>query len=281
MKKNQYKPLIIIFIFFAIVIFIGLYFNHKDKYKFENNYNQLINIEEYNTYFSVAKNVDYFINSTRDKKKLYALLDQNYKDINRITTKNISKKVPTYPEETGMKIDEMKQCIKNDYAKVIYLVKGQLIQSSYTSSKIINDNYSLIVIIDYQNYSVAFYPVDNKDEIDSINRITDIDIKKNRYNSYLTSTNMTTENICSLYLTDYIEKLSDNITKAYNITNTNQSEDEFKTYINKNLDKINTAIKSCDYDQDNKIYTVYDYNDNQFIFTETSVMNYRVSFTLK
>ena len=241
----------------------------------------MINIEEYNTYFSVAKNIDNFIDSTRNDKKLYALLDQNYKDINRITTKNISKKVPIYPEETSMKIDEMKQCIKNDYAKVIYLVKGQLIQSSYTSSKILNDNYAIIVIIDYQNYTVSFYPVDNDDEIESINRITDIDIKKNRYNSYLTSTNMTTENICSLYLTEYIEKLNDNITKAYNITDTNQSEEEFKTYINKNLDNISTAIKSCDYDQDNKIYTVYDYNDNLFKFTESSVMNYRVSFTLK
>lgn len=280
--KYQYKTIIIMLIFFTIIILTGIYFNHKDKDKFENNYSQLMDIDEYSTYFMVEKNIDNFIVSTGNGRKLYALLDQNYKDIHRITTRNVTKKIPSYSKETSIKIEEMKQVVKNNYKKVVYLVKGKLIKSSYTSNEIIDDNYKIIVIVDYTNYTVSFYPISSKDsEIDSINRITDDEIKKNRYNSYLTSVNMTSENICALYLTDYIEKLYNNISKAYNITDTSQSEDEFKSYINKNLNNINTAIKSCDYDDENKIYTIYDYNDNLFKFKETSVMNYRVSFELK
>lgn len=281
MKKYYIKTGLVIIIILVSISALVAYLATKDNYKRVNNYDNLIPVEDYNTYFAITNNITNYLKATTDKEtdQLYMLLDQKYIDRKRITKNNVHKKIPTYTEETIMEVESMKMATQ-DSGNVIYYATGKLIDNKYLEPQYINENYSIIVIVDYKSFTVSIYPVSDN-PIDDINSILEINIPKNKYNGMKTTGFVAPENICNLYLIDYIEKLNDNITKAYNITNTNQSEDEFKTYINKNLDKINTAIKSCDYDQDNKIYTVYDYNDNQFIFTETSVMNYRVSFTLK
>lgn len=281
MKKYYIKTGIVIIIILVSISALVAYFATKDNYKRVNNYDSLIPVEDYNTYFAITNNITNYLKATTDKEtdQLYMLLDQKYIDRNRITKNNVHKKLPTYTEETIMEVESMKMATQ-DNGNVIYYATGRLIDNKYLEPKYIDENYSVIATVDYKNFTVSIYPVGDN-PMDDINSIIEINIPKNKYNGMKTTGFVTPENICNLYLIDYIEKLNDNITKAYNITDTNQSEEEFKTYINKNLDNISTAIKSCDYDQDNKIYTVYDYNDNLFKFTESSVMNYRVSFTLK
>lgn len=275
--KTGIAILIVLIIISALVIFLAT----KDNYQRTNNYDNLVPVEDYNTYFAITNNITNYIKATQDEEteQLYMLLDQKYIDKNRITKNNVHKKVDPYKEDTTMKVESMKMYTRED-GNVIYYATGLLYINEYLNPTNIDENYSIIVIVDYNNFTVSIYPVGDN-PMDDINSIIDVDIKKNKYNSFQTAKYVKTEDICALYLTDYIENMYNNITKAYNITDTNQSEEEFKTYINKNLDNISTAVKSCDYDQDTKTYTLYDYNDNLFKFTESSVMNYRVTFTLK
>ena len=58
---------------------------------------------------------------------------------------------------------------------------------------------------------------------------------------------------------------------------------EYVNYINDNRDKITTEADKCLLEKigNNRVYTVIDKNENKYIFTEKSVMNYEVSFYLK
>lgn len=281
MKKYYIKTGLVILILLIIISALVIFLATKDNYKRTNNYDNLIPVEDYNTFFAITNNITNYIKATQDEEtdQLYMLLDQKYIDKNRITKKNIHKKISPYKTDTTMKVENMKMYTRDD-GNVIYYATGLLYINEYLNQTTIDENYSIIVIVDYNNFTVSIYPVGDN-PIDDINSIIDVNIIKNKYNGFRTAKYVTSENICALYLTDYIENLYNNISKAYNITDTSQSEDEFKSYINKNLNNINTAIKSCDYDDENKIYTIYDYNDNLFKFKETSVMNYRVSFELK
>ena len=49
----------------------------------------------------------------------------------------------------------------------------------YLNTRILDENYSIIVIIDYNNYTTSIYPVSDN-PIDDINSILSINIKKNK-----------------------------------------------------------------------------------------------------
>ena len=58
--------------------------------------------------------------------------------------------------------------------------------------------------------------------------------------------------------------------------------EEYKNYINNNIDKITTEADKCSLEKigNNRLYTVIDKNKNKYIFNEESIMNYEVDFYL-
>lgn len=281
MNKYYFKTGVIIFVILLSISALVVYLAIKDNYKRVDNYDNLVQVKDYNTFFAVTNNIVNYLNATRDVKtdQLYMLLDKKYLDRNRVTKKNVHKKVPAYEEETTMKVENMQMYIRDD-GNCIYYATGVLYVDEYLNTRIIDENYSIIVIIDYNNYTTSIYPVSDN-PIDDINSILSIDIKKNKYNGMKTTNLISTENICSLYYTDYIMKLYNSVEKAYNITDTSLSSEEFKNYISENMEEFNSAIVNCEYDNDSNTYIINDSNNNYFKFMESSVMNYRVYFEIR
>ena len=109
MNKYYFKTGVIIFVILLSISALVVYLAIKDNYKRVDNYDNLVQVKDYNTFFAVANNIVNYLNATRDVKtdQLYMLLDKKYIDRNRVTKKNVHKKVPVYEEETTMKVENM------------------------------------------------------------------------------------------------------------------------------------------------------------------------------
>ena len=199
MKKYYIKTGLVIIIILVSISALVAYLATKDNYKRINNYDNLIPVEDHNTYFAITNNITNYLKATTDKEtdQLYMLLDQKYIDRKRITKNNVHKKLPTYTEETIMEVESMKMATQ-DSGNVIYYATGKLIDNKYLEPKYINENYSIIVIVDYKSFTVSIYPVSDN-PIDDINSILEINIPKNKYNGMKTTGFVAPENICNLY----------------------------------------------------------------------------------
>ena len=151
----------------------------------------------------------------------------------------------------------------------------------------INNNYETLVLVDFDTLSYAIYPIDT-DYKKVLDKIKKISIENNRNNNVKKSDLITKEQICVIYLSDYISKIDEEIELSYNVLSEKMKEQypmfkEYVNYINDNRDKITTEADKCLLEKigNNRVYTVIDKNENKYIFTEKSVMNYEVSFYLK
>jgi len=158
---------------------------------------------------------------------------------------------------------------------------------TFDTTNVIDNDFRIIVIVDFDNSTYAVYPLSDKDDykkiIDSIKKIN---IDSNSNNRTVKSDLITKEKICVLYLSDYVNKLNYDIEEAYKLlddtTKKNYSLEKFKSYINNNFDKITTDADKCLFETvgDKRIYTVIDKNGNRYVFRENSIMNYKVNFYL-
>ena len=82
-------------------------------------------------------------------------------------------------------------------------------------------------------------------------------------------------------------KLNNDINSAYDVLSNSMKEkyvslDNFRMYINNNLNRITTDADKCSLEsvKNKRIYTVLDKNSNKYVFVETNIMNYKVDFYL-
>ncbi len=276
MKKDDIKTLIVVIIVCAVCLALVFILSRK------KNIDTLKPVEEYNTYFSVTNYMNSYISylANNDREAIYNMLSSEYIYKNNINQNNILNIVKTYNQDSMISlkitsIDEIK--IKND--KYIYYIKGKIIKNTLESDEVIDNNYNVLLLADYSNLTETVYPLDNDNHEKIINNIKDINITKNKYNKIKSSSIISTETICVLYLSDYVEKLNNNIEEAYDNLNSNmkdkyQNVNEFKEYINSNKDNITTIADKCT--KIGKDYIVIDSNNNTYTFTEQSVMKYKV-----
>ena len=276
MKKDDIKTLIVVIIVCAVCLALVFILSRK------KNIDTLKPVEEYNTYFSVTNYMNSYISylANNDREAIYNMLSSEYIYKNNINQNNILNIVKTYNQDSMLSlkitsIDEIK--IKND--KYIYYIKGKIIKNTFESDEVIDNNYNVLLLADYSNLTEAVYPLDEEKYETIINNIKDINITKNKYNKIKSSSITSTETICVLYLSDYVEKLNNNIEEAYDNLNSNmknkyQNVNEFKEYINSNKDNITTKADKCT--KNGKNYIVIDSNNNTYTFTEQSVMKYKV-----
>lgn len=277
MKKDDIKTLIVIVVI-CIICLALVYFISRAK-----NTDSIKDVTEYNTYFSVSNYMNSYINylSNKDNEAIYSMLSSEYIYQNEINQNNIFDIIDTYDSSLiTLKITNMKE-VKINNNNYIYYIKGKLLENTFDSTEVIDNNYEVLLLADYKTLSETVYPLKDNNYEKVINSIKKINITQNEYNKIKKSSLITTENICVLYLSDYIDKLTNDIEEAYNLLSVSMKEkytttDLFKTHIETHRNKITTKADKCTKEDDN--YIVIDNNNNKYIFTEESVMNYKVDF---
>ena len=279
MKKDDIRTFITIAIICAIIVGIVLIVNRK------SNSEKLEEVNEYNTFFTITSYINNYISSSSNASKLYDLTYTDYINKNNITENTINEFLENYTINSSVNVTDMKYVkIKNNY---VYYVKGKIYQNTYDGSEVINNNYQTLVLVDFDTLSYAIYPIDT-DYKKVLDKIKKVNIENNRNNDIKKSELITKEQICVIYLSDYISKIDEEIELSYNVLSEKMKEQypmfkEYVNYINDNRDKITTEADKCLLEKigNNRVYTVIDKNENKYIFTEKSVMNYEVSFYLK
>lgn len=282
MRKDDIKTFVTIVIVCLVIVVLVLILNHK------SNSDKLETVNEYNTFFTVTSYINDYINniSNQDSSSLYDVLYSDYIDKKNITLNNIYNNIEEYPMNSSVKVIKMEYVkVKNDY---IYYVEGKVNQITFDGKQEIDNNFKVVVITDFDTLSFAIYPLQEKDNykkiIDSIKKIK---IEDNKNNKIKNSSLVSKEQICVFYLSDYVDKINNNIEEAYNLLSDQQKKqytlDKYKEFINANIDKITTDADKCSLELSgtNRVYKVIDINKNKYTFTEKNIMNYNVSLYLE
>ena len=282
MRKDDIKTFVTIVIVCLVIVVLVLILNHK------SNSDKLETVNEYNTFFTVTSYVNDYINniSNQDSSSLYDVLYSDYIDKKNITLNNIYDNIEKYPINSSVKVTKMEYVkVKNDY---IYYVEGKVNQITFDGKQEIDDNFKVVVITDFDTLSFAIYPLQENDNYKkTIDSIKKIEIENNKNNKIKNSSLVSKEQICVFYLSDYVDKLNNNIEEAYNLLSDQQKKqytlDKYKEFINDNIDKITTDADKCSLELSgtNRVYTVIDINKNKYTFTEKNIMNYNVSLYLE
>ena len=279
MKKDDIKTFITIIIICTLIVGFVLILNRK------SNSEKLEVVNDYNSFFTTTNYVNNFLSYSKDSSKLYDVIYSSYIDDNNITKDNIFNYIKSYQGDVSIKVTAMKYVkVKDNY---IYYVKGKLYQSTFDSVEVIEDNFEVVVLVDINTSSYGIYPIDSNDYKDIINGIKKIKIDNNSNNVVKTSSSISKEQMCVVYLSDYIDKLNNDINSAYDVLSNSMKEkyvslDNFRMYINNNLNRITTDADKCSLEnvKNKRIYTVLDKNSNKYVFVETNIMNYKVDFYL-
>lgn len=279
MKKDDIKTFITIIIICTLIVGLVLILNRK------SNSEKLEVVNDYNSFFTTTNYVNNFLSYSKDSSKLYDVIYSSYINDNNITKDNIFDYIKSYQGDVSIKVTDMKYVkVKDNY---IYYVKGKLYQSTFDSVEVIEDNFEVVVLVDINTSSYGIYPIDSNDYKDIINGIKKIKIDNNSNNVVKTSSSISKEQMCVVYLSDYIDKLNNDINSAYDVLSNSMKEkyvslDNFRLYINNNLNRITTDADKCSLEKDKnkRIYTVLDKNSNKYVFVETNIMNYKVDFYL-
>jgi len=280
-NKDDIKTFIVIICVCVVCVIAAVILSVK------NNVDELEAVSEYNVFFSnvnyVNSYIDYVANGTSEA--VYALLDERYIADNGITYIDVLDYLDSYSNGSYLKVTSMEYVkIKDNF---IYYIKGSIWENSYDGDKIINDNFAIVLKTDFNNLTFSLYPVDEQNYENVINDIKKIEIADNEFNSVSQSSLITKEQVCVVYLSDFLSYLKTDIDKSYNLLSDEMKIiytdiDSYTNYINDNYKLFSTDADKCMVQNinGNRVYSVIDSNGNNYVFTEESVMNYKVDFYL-
>ena len=282
MKKDDIRTIVVVIVVCVICLIIGLIFSYK------SNFDRLESVSEYSVFFSQVKYINNYINyiANNDSVSVYNLLDKRYIEKNNISYSNVLDYIDEYPLLSSFKARKM------DYAKLsfnitLYYVTGEIYKNDIDGEVLVDDNFSAVIVNDFDNMSFSIYPTDNNYKT-IINSIKKKNIDNNSHNSIVSSELIDKEQVCILYFSDFVNMLFFDSGKAYeylsdDMKNRYESLEDFVTYINSNNYRLSTSADKCRNDQkdDKVLYTVIDDKGNEYKFIEESVMDYKVAFYLE
>lgn len=279
MKKDDIRTFVTIAVICTLIVGIVLIVNRK------SNSEKLEEVNEYNTFFTITSYINNYISSSSNASKLYDLTYTDYINKNNITENTINEFLENYTINSSVNVTDMKYVkIKNNY---VYYVKGKIYQNTYDGSEVINNNYQTLVLVDFDTLSYAIYPIDT-DYKKVLDKIKKVNIENNKNNDIKKSELITKEQICVIYLSDFVSNINENIGLSYNNLSKIMKErfpifKDYEDYINNNIEKITSEADKCLLENvgKNRVYTVIDKNGNKYTFTEKNIMNYEVNFYLK
>lgn len=282
-SRDDIKTLIVVLIVCSVSTVIILLLTRK------SNYDNLSNVNEYNTYFSITSYANTYITTLADNKstEYLSILDKEYITNNNINEDNAFDNTKEYPSGSSLNVTNMKSVrLKDSY---LYYVKGRVYQNDIDGKTLVDDNFQTLIKLDFDNTAYSVYPVDDSNYKKIINSTKKIEVESNDYNKLITPKLITKEQVCVLYLSDYIDKLYSDIDTSYDLLSDKMKEldyfsslEKYKNYMIENQNKLTTVADKCLENKvdENRIYSVIDKNGNKFNFTEESVMNYKVDIYL-
>ncbi len=296
MKKKKiirFSIIIVIFlIIFGIVFLInGLHKNNDFDYQEPESEKipyEMEPVREYSYFFSVINILNQYLSYLNDQNNeaLLQILHPEYLDLYKINEHNLYDNLGEFKSlQLSFKANIMAYKTYNN--KYLYYVKGDIVANNFEDNNIVEENAMFLINVDYDNITYAIYPLNYLYEILPINE-PEKDIILNNYNELIGSNVITKDYICNLYLNDFIWQVNNNPQKSYDLLNSDFRKKEFKeknkylSFIDDNKNKLSSQVFSCSsLSGREKIYEVKDMNFNTYIFTEESIMKYKVEFTLK
>ena len=296
MKKKKVIRFVIIISIFLLIFLLVYLINGKNRLGIEKceeppaekiPYDMTL-VDDYSYFFSVVNIINNYLNyvKNQDTKALINILHPEYLDSYKINSNNLYENLGTFTEGLQLAYEAKNMDYKIYDNRYLYYVKGDIIENDFEDSKIIMNDVMFLVNIDYDNITYAIYPLNYLYEtLPIINPQKPINL--NAYNELIGSNVITKDYLCNLYLNDFIIKLNNNLENTYDLLANNFRQKSFahkKDYLNymQNVkDKISSQVFSCSsLSGKKKVYEVKDMNFNVFTFTEESIMNYKVEFTI-
>lgn len=280
-KKDDIKTFIVIIIVCIICVFVALFFNKR------NNYDNIEKVSDYNVFFANVSIVNNYLTyvANNNSEAVYSLLNKSYIRDNGINKDNVLDLIDDYSVLSSFEVSSM------DYVKVnkdyIYSVEGKIYENVYDSArKLVDDDFKLIIITDTSKNTYSLYPV-NDNTKDVINGIMWIRISNNDYNILGETFEIDKEKVCAIYFSNYMNYVYNDIDYAYGLISDEMKKiyndkNEYIDYVYDNFSLLSSTGDMCNLsiNDDYKVYTVIDTNKNTYMFTESSIMNYKVDFYL-
>ena len=295
MKKNKIIRFCIVIGIFLMIFGIVFLTNSLTK-KNQNIYQEpepekipydMQTVTEYSYFFSVVNILNKYLGYLADQntEALYQVLHPDYQSLNKINDSNLYNNVGNFKDKIlSFKAKIMAYKTYNNC--YLYYVKGDIINNNFEDSNILKNNAMFLVNIDYDNLSYAIYPLNDISE-DLPIKEPELEITLNNYNELQGSNIITEDYICNLYLNDFIEKINNNPSDTYSLLNNDFRKKQYPTiedylnFISNHKDKFNSQVYSCSsLSGTSHVYEVKDMNFNSYTFTEESIMNYKVEFTI-
>lgn len=307
--------LIILFIILGLKIFQKMYINKsaeldviddygnyedyfKSEYKGEKQFLK-IDFEKENKYYAIssiatefienlAKANGYYNNQSEEDSMqeginyIYNVLDEKYKDEYNITENNIKNKIKEITE-FDYNIDDIyiSELDEDEIGYNLFIVEGTLN----------NNRYDIMINIDSYNmtYSVFLNDYMEKYGYKSEMNVDDIkigmdEIKENNYNTF-NYENVTNQYVAIKTFEKYMYYMKNNVDKAYEKLDDEYKQKRFETkedfikYISDiNIDLEDAEVNKFAFENldDTRKITCIDQYNNKYIFTETSVMDFKV-----
>lgn len=289
MNRNERNKLIIVgIIMFFIISTAGIVIFLTEKFKQEDQVVPLSMtlVDEYSTFFAVVNDVNQYLTFVSQKNidAIYALLDDTFISQNKVTKDNVLSNVLTVEENTIVQANNIYyQEINGNY---LYFLEGSLLKNEYEKNSIVDSNYKIFIVVDYENSSYSLIPYKEEDGNNNPLKNNSINIKRDNYNHMLTSGIITNNYICNIYYSKFLNQLFSNTGSTYDLLTKQMQQDYTKSayvdLVEHNLQNISPTIEDCQLNEveENRIYQITDKNNNKFEFIEESIMNYKVNFSL-
>lgn len=283
LSKQDFYKLVIVFSIFAIILlvfFVTIYKRGQiedDPVIEENNFSEVTN---YNIFFFVNNNINTFIEYTADNnlEGILNYLDEDYTKENNINITNLKNFVKFYSQGDYYMAKLTKSYQVSDNVTVYY-TEGQILNEGFEETTIVDNNVKFVLYVDFGNMSASVKIVNNainENDVKSIN--TEKRIPSNQANAIEQVELIDTKRICNIYLNDFITKVYNG--EGFPYTNNFENREDFETYVENN--NLISDIKTCNTSINNenkRVYTIVDTNNYRYVFTEESILNYKVAIT--
>lgn len=286
MYKLSKFDLILFVVIAAIMGIVYFVVTNAEKDKIVEK--EFTDVDDYGMYFMVIDNINNLLSnvSVNDNNKVYNLLDNNYIDTYGITVNNVFNYINNYGDDIFINVDDLVYTNVDD--NFIFYVHGVLQKEEYSSNvKVVNDDFRIIMFLDINNMAYSFYILNNENYQDIANNIKNVNVINNADNNYEGTAIFDNNSICSLYFSDFINKINTDLVASYNIISRDMKDELFNDanaydeYMKNNLNNFGTSAVKCAVDgMESKIYHVYDEKNNYYEFIESKIMKYYVKFKL-
>lgn len=98
--------------------------------------------------------------SDDDLESVYKVLDYQYITENNITKQNVMEKIEDIPEQAQLKVEKM-YLEKIDDNNSKYYMSGLLVQDTSEGDVVLQDNFNIAVILDFENMIFSIIPLEN------------------------------------------------------------------------------------------------------------------------